>query len=148
SCSTPFLDGPPGGRFDTVSTAANRLRPLPDGRAPSGRAENAREPVRRHAGQHAGAEQRRGRSEQLQHVRQTPPDPRPPSGSPNPRVKVTAGQSRAPALRWPRHGPEAVVRARGQLPGGSGRPRQPTLENPTSARTAVRLLTQPAVQNL
>src|SRR5262249_57693486 len=105
SCPPPSRDGPPGGRFDPVSTAANRLRPLPDVRAPPGRAETAREPVPRHAGQHAGAEQRRRRAEQLQHVRQTPPDPPPPGGGPNHRLQVTARPPRAPAPPPPPHPP-------------------------------------------
>jgi hypothetical protein len=105
----------------------------------------ARELVPRHAGLYAGAKQRRGRAEHLRHVRQPPPDPRPPRGSPNDRVKVTASPSREPALRRPLRGPEAVVRARGYLPSGGGRASQPALKDPTPIRTAIRFLTQPAV---
>ena len=89
----------------------------------------AREPVPRQAGQDAGAEQRRRGAEQVEHLRQPSPDPRPPRGGPHHPGDVAAGQARDPTLGRPLRGPEAVVRARGELPGGGGRPGQAMLED-------------------
>ena len=137
------------GRHPARRPRTAAIRPLPEQRDPPAACVGlAREPVPRQAGQDAGAEQRRRGAEQVEHLLQPSPHPRLPRGGPHHPGDVTAGQSRDPTLRRPLHGPEAVVRARGEPPGGGGRPGQATLEDATSTRTAVRRpLPQPAVQD-
>ena len=108
----------------------------------------ARESVPRQAGQDAGAEQRRRGAEQVENLHQTPPDPRPPCADPHHPGDVAAGQSRDPPREWPLCGPEAVVRARGEIPGGGGCLGQGMLVHPASTGPeARRLAPQPAVQD-
>src|SRR5271166_1889398 len=124
------------------------MRPLAESReSPAAHAGRTSEPVPRQAGQDAGAEQRRGGAEQVENLRQTLPDPRPPCADPHHPGEVAAGQSRDPPREWTLRDPEAVVRACGEIPGGGGRLGQGMLECPASTRPgARRFAPQPVVQ--